>query len=177
MAGLKGGPTQDEVVAIALQKLAFEPGSEVADIGCGTGTVSIAAARTAGHVIAIDRRPEAVVYSREAAARAGATNIEVIEGDAEVLLQGLGVFDAAFVGGTRNLAAVLSLLSERVRGRIVVNAVLLETVHRAVTGMQALGIFREAVHVQVARAAPLAGSILFRPIDPVYVIVGEGLCS
>jgi cobalt-precorrin-6B (C15)-methyltransferase len=44
--------------------------------------------------------------------------------------------------------------------------------------MQRLGIFREAVHVQVSRSYPLGQSIMFKPIDPVYIIVGSGAaCS
>jgi cobalt-precorrin-6B (C15)-methyltransferase len=40
--------------------------------------------------------------------------------------------------------------------------------------MQELGIFDEVVQVQIARSHAIAGSIMFRPIDPVYVIVGTG---
>jgi cobalt-precorrin-6B (C15)-methyltransferase len=89
----------------------------------------------------------------------------------------MGAFDAAFVGGTRGLAELLPVLAERVRRRIVVNAVLVDSLHAAIAAMSTLGIYREAVHVQCARAAPLAGSVYFRPIDPVWVIVGEGRCS
>jgi cobalt-precorrin-6B (C15)-methyltransferase len=177
MAGLTGGPTQDEVLAIALQKLALRPGDRVLDLGCGTGTVAIAAAGTAAEVVAVDRRHEAIDHARQAASDAGAANIRFLGGEADQALRTLGTFDAAFVGGTRGLAETLPLLADRVRRRIVVNAVLVETLHRAVTTMQSLDIYREAVHVQCSRAAPLAGSVHFRPIDPVYVIVGEGRCS
>jgi cobalt-precorrin-6B (C15)-methyltransferase len=177
MAGLKGGPTQDEVLAIALQKLALRPGDRVLDLGCGTGTVGIAAAATVSEVVGIDRRQEAIAHARHAAEEAGAENISFLEAEAGDVLPGLGAFDAAFVGGTRGLSALLPHLADHVRRRIVVNAVLIDTLNRAVATMESLGIYREAVHVQVARAAPLAGSIYFRPIDPVYVIVGEGRCS
>ncbi|MEN6343382.1 MAG: precorrin-6Y C5,15-methyltransferase (decarboxylating) subunit CbiT [Methanospirillum sp.] len=177
MVGLKGGPTQDEVLAIALQKLALRPGDRVLDLGCGTGAVSIAAAAISAEVIAIDRRPEAIAHARNAASEAGASNISFLEAEAVEALPGLDAFDAAFIGGTGGLADILPLLADSVRRRIVVNAVLVETVHRAITTMHQLGIYREAVHVQCARAAPLAGSVYFRPIDPVYVIVGEGRCS
>ena len=177
MVGLKGGPTQDEVLAIALQKLALRPGDRVLDLGCGTGAVAIAAAETAAEVVAIDRRPEAIDHARRAADEAGAANISFLEAEAIDALPRLGAFDAAFVGGTRGLTDVLPYLADGVRRRIVVNAVLVGTLHRAIAAMESLGIYREAVHVQCARASPLAGSIYFRPIDPVYVIVGEGRCS
>lgn len=177
MAGLTGGPTQDEVLAIALRKLALRPGDRVLDLGCGTGAVAIAAAATADEVVAIDRRPEAIDCARRETERARTANISFHEAEAREALPGLGVFDAAFIGGTRGLAEVLPLLAECVRRRIVVNAVLVETLHRTITAMESLGIYREAVHVQCARAVPLAGSVYFRPIDPVYVIVGEGRCS
>jgi cobalt-precorrin-6B (C15)-methyltransferase len=177
MAGLNGGPTQGEVLAIALQKLALRTGDRVLDLGCGTGAVAIAAAATAAEVVAIDRRPEAIAHARLAAEEAGVQNISFVEAEAGDALTGLGAFDAAFVGGTRGLPGLLSLLADRVRRRIVVNAVLVETLHRTIGTMESLGIYREAVHVQCARAAPLAGSVYFRPINPVYVIVGEGRCS
>jgi cobalt-precorrin-6B (C15)-methyltransferase len=39
--------------------------------------------------------------------------------------------------------------------------------------MVELDIFKEAVQVQVSRSYGLAGSVMFRPIDPVFIIVGE----
>jgi len=175
--GLKAGPTQDEVMAVSLAKLGIRPGDRVVDVGCGTGKVSIAASRTAGTVYAIDRRAEAVAYARREAAAAGAGNIEFFEGDAVDLLPGLGPLDAAFVGGSRRLPEVLEILARLVRGRIVVNAVMVGTLNEAIVSMQRLGIFIEAVHLQVARSAGIAGGVMFKPLNPVYVIVGGAGCS
>ena len=53
---LPGGPTQPEVMAVSLEKLGVQPGDTVADIGCGTGTVTkaiAALAGTSGHVYAV----------------------------------------------------------------------------------------------------------------------------
>ena len=177
MAGLKGGPTQEEILAVALHKLELRPGDRVLDLGCGTGRVSIAAAAQAKEVVAIDRRPEAIAYASQQAEEANVDNIRFVEGEAVELLPGLGTFDAAFVGGSRGLDSLLNLLANQVRRRIVVNAVLIETLHAALARMNALAIYEEAVHIQCSRAIPLAGSCYFRPIDPVYVIIGRGRCS
>jgi cobalt-precorrin-6B (C15)-methyltransferase len=171
--GLSGGPTQDEVAAVALWHLGIVPGCTVADVGCGTGKIAVAAARTAGRVIAIDRRPEAAAVARQSAAEAGAANIEVVCGEASAVLPAAGPLDAAFVGGSRDLEEVLGLLARTVRGRIVVDCVLLETLERAVKEMQRLGIFREAVSLQVARTRPLGTGLMFRPANPVWLVIGE----
>jgi cobalt-precorrin-6B (C15)-methyltransferase len=175
--GLKGGPTQDEVMAVSLAKLDIRPGDRVADIGCGTGKIAVALSETAERVYAIDRRSEAIAYARAEAARAGRGNIEFFEGDAVEILPGLGPLDAAFVGGSRRLPEVLDLLADQVRGRIVVNAVMVGTLQSAIESMQRLGIFIEAVHLQVSRSAGIADGVMFKPINPAYIVVGGAGCS
>ncbi|WP_292520919.1 precorrin-6Y C5,15-methyltransferase (decarboxylating) subunit CbiT [Methanoculleus sp.] len=175
--GLKGGPTQDEVMAVSLAKLGIRPGDRMIDVGCGTGKVAIAASRVAGRVYAIDKRPEAIACARAQAKDAGAGNIEFFEGDAVDVLAGIDRLDAAFVGGSRRLPEVLDLLAGKVQGRIVVNAVMVGTLYEAIASMQRLGIFLEAVHLQVSRSAGIAGGVMFKPINPVYIIVGGAGCS
>lgn len=63
-------------MAISLFKMELRNGDTMLDLGCGTGKVSIAAARLAKKVYAVDRRPEAITYASDAAKRPGVTNIE-----------------------------------------------------------------------------------------------------
>jgi cobalt-precorrin-6B (C15)-methyltransferase len=175
---LKGGPTQDEIMAIALQKLSLRGTDCIADIGCGTGKVSVAASRLAGKVYAVDRRPEAIAFARRQAEVAGVKNITFYEGEALEFLQGIDRLDAAFVGGSQHLEEVIRLLARKVSGVIVVNAVLVHTLAEAIETMKSLGILREVVHVQVSRSHAIADSLMFKPIDPVYIIVGgKRTCS
>ena len=39
--------------------------------------------------------------------------------------------------------------------------------------MKKLGIFDEVVHVSVSRSAPIAGETMFKPENPVYIVVGK----
>jgi ubiquinone/menaquinone biosynthesis C-methylase UbiE len=60
------------------------PGQRVLDIGCGTGDVSFIAAQfvgETGHVLGIDRSPEAIAMARERARRSGHTNVEFLVED------------------------------------------------------------------------------------------------
>lgn len=172
---LPGGPTQDEVMAVALFKLGLRDGDCMVDVGCGTGKVSIAAARMGVNVVAIDHRAEAIRFAKKEAEREGVKNIRFFCAEAIEYLAGDNrVFDCAFIGGSHGLAEFLPVLAKRVQRRIVVNAVLVSTLQTAVAKMQDIGIFDEVVQVQIARSHAIAGSIMFRPIDPVYVIVGRG---
>ncbi len=72
---------------------------------------------------------------------------------------------------------MLDLLAARVQGRIVVNAVMVGTLHEAIRSMQRLGIFIEAIHLQVSRTTAIAGGMMFKPLNPVYIIVGGAGCS
>ena len=168
-----GGPTQDEVMAVSLQKMGIKAGDVVADIGCGTGKVAIAMGEIAGKVYAIDVRMEAIEASQVNVDAWGCSNVEVRHQDGLEFLKGCGHLDGAFVGGTKHLKEMLGLLKDRVTGRIVINAVLLSSLNQAVESLVELGIFKEVVQVQVSRSYGLGGSVMFRPIDPVFIIVGE----
>ena len=171
---LAGGPTQDEIMAVSLFKLGLRSTDTMLEIGCGTGKVSIAAAQQVTKIFSVDKRAEAITIAQEAAQKCNIQNIEFFCMDAVDFLASPRIFDCAFVGGTRQLKVVLPLLVKKVRRTIVVNAVLLSTLTQAVTTMQQMGIFCEVVQIQVARSHEIAGSIMFRPIDPVYIIVGTG---
>jgi len=171
---LASGPTQDEIMAVSLFKLGLRSTDTVLEIGCGTGKVSIAAAQQAKKVFSLDKRPEAIRTAREAAEKIPLHNIEFFCTDAADFLASDRIFDCAFIGGTQQLARILPVLAKKVRRTIVVNAVLLSTLSQAVVTMQQLGIFNEVVQVQVARSHEIAGSIMFKPIDPVYIIIGKG---
>ena len=171
------GSTGDEVLAIALAKLAPRRDEVFVDIGCGSGKVSLAASSLAREVYAIDRRPEAVAWARERARLEGAGNIRFLEGDAPEALEGLPAPDCAFIGGSGNLAAVIRALTTGGTKRMVVSSIRVETLATAIGAMRALGIFREALLVQVARSKDLAGGTMFVPAHPIwFVIGGAGPC-
>jgi len=169
---LPGGPTRDEILAIALFKMDLQPGDRFMDIGCGTGKVSLNAAPRVKRVSAIDLREEAIIYARREAEKAGVSNIEFIQGNAAELIPLLPRPDCAFLGGSRDLSLVLPLLARRNVRTIVVNAIKLDTINTAISLMQELGVFREAVYVQVSHASPIGTGFMWKPDYPVAIIVG-----
>lgn len=170
---LSGGPTKDEILAISLFKMGLKPGDHFMDIGCGTGKVSIHAATKVKKVSALDIREEAITLGKKAAEDAGITNIEFFHGSASELIPLLPRPDCVFIGGSRELSVVLPLLARRNVRTIVLNAVKLDTIHAAITLMKDLGIFREAINVQVSHAGRLGKDYMWRPANPVTIIVGS----
>ncbi len=150
IVSVSGGPTKPEIIAVSLSKLGLKDGDRFADVGCGTGSVSIEAARIA-------------------------RNLTIYAIDSDVLGSGEAIdsIDCAFVGGTKNIDSILEKLVEKKVRSIVVNAVRIETVVRTIEAMKKLGIFDEVVHVAVSRSAPIAGETMFKPENPVYIVVGK----
>ncbi len=171
---LPGGPTVAEVMAVSLSKLGIRQGETAADIGCGTGTVTKEIAKTAGRVYAVDAREEACKCTKE---NCSAENIEIFHGEAiDFLASPHNKIDCAFLGGSRDIEKVLEMLVSEGARSIVVNAVLIETAVSAINKMKELGIFSEAVHLQVSRSYELTGRTMFKPNNPIYIIHGERKC-
>jgi cobalt-precorrin-6B (C15)-methyltransferase len=173
---LSASPTKPEIIAITIAKLKLNPGDTFCDIGCGTGAVSIAASRFADTIYAIDVREEAVLVAEQNFAAAGITDkVTLVHGEAAEAIADLlpARIDCAFIGGTKNVESVLAGLCAKVRGRVVANAARIETAARIIGCMKSLGIFEEVIHVQISKGYELVGETAFKPINPVYVVVGD----
>ncbi|PKL58884.1 MAG: hypothetical protein CVV33_10080, partial [Methanomicrobiales archaeon HGW-Methanomicrobiales-4] len=97
----KGGPTKDEILAISLYKLGLSPDDIFADLGCGTGRISIEAARRVRTVHAVDRRIEACEWTEQDVKSRGILNISVHHSENAAFLRTLDRLDTAFVGGSQ----------------------------------------------------------------------------
>jgi cobalt-precorrin-6B (C15)-methyltransferase len=166
-----GTPTQPEIIAVALSKLGIKNTDIFVDIGCGSGSVSIAAAGYAKQVIAIDNRDEAVLAASVNIKEAGIKNIEVIKGNAEILLPDIEL-DCAFIGGSKNIGKILEILIQKGSASFVVSAVRIETVALALNIMKERNVFKELLQIQLSRGNELAGGIMLKPENPVFLITG-----
>lgn len=94
--------TKEEIRVLTLAKARLGPGMTVYDIGSGTGSVAVEAARLVApaEVLAVDGNPEACALVRENAHRFGLKNVRVITGMAPAALKGLPPPDRVFIGGS-----------------------------------------------------------------------------
>lgn len=166
----KAGPTKPEIRSITLGKLELDEGDHFVEVGSCTGAVTIEAARRAGRVTAIERKPERLETTRKNLASNGISDVELIEAEAP---EGIPEdSDALFLGGSRNYAAVLDRAAELGVDRIVMNVSRLEVAGDAVRAFRERDLFEEIVQVQVSTGYELAGATSFNADNPVYVISG-----
>lgn len=85
----------DRVTSLAIEKL-VPPNLVLADVGCGTGSLTFELARFAKKVIAIDQSREMIRGARRLANEKEIHNVEFRLGDAESLPLGTKTVDAAF---------------------------------------------------------------------------------
>jgi precorrin-6Y C5,15-methyltransferase (decarboxylating) len=173
--GRRGMITRREVRLLSLCRLELFPGDVLWDVGAGSGSVSLEAARLSPdlQVHAVERDPEAFARLTANVARFGAGRAHAVCGEAPEVLAGLPDPDAVFVGGSGGrLAAILEASVARLRpgGRIVLNCVTLETLARGWDGLCALGLRPEATSVQLARSRPLGRLHGLEPDAPLFIL-------
>lgn len=101
------------------------PPLEVADFGCGTGVLSVAIARWARRVWAIDQNADALEQARERAGREGLENIRFLREDLHRLSLASGSLDLVVISQSlHHVEEPQSVLSESARllkpgGRLV----------------------------------------------------------
>lgn len=170
--------TREEVRVVTLSKACLAAGQIVYDIGAGTGSLSVEAARFVfpGQVYAVEADPEAATVARANARAFGLENIRVVTGLAPEALAPLPRPDRVMVGGSRgNLAGILTTCWEKLSpgGLIVVNAVTLDTLTAALAEFHRLQAETEAWEIEVARMRRLGDNHAFQHLTRVYIIRGR----
>lgn len=155
----RGLITKREVRLLALGLLALPPDGILWDIGAGTGSVGLEAARIApwGWIYAVEKNPESWPHILENARRFGVHNLTLVRGEAPGALKGLPAPHGVFVGGSGGeLPGILeeSLLALRPGGRLVVAALTLENLSTAYGFLRGTGLPLEGIQVQANRLVP-----------------------
>lgn len=171
----RGLLTPAEVRAMALAELGLRETSIVWDVGAGSGSVSLEAARIARHgrVYAIEMDADDHRLIEANAERFEVTNLTAVLGRAPEAWQGLPAPDAVFVGGTgRDVASLVAAAWEKlkVQGRVV-------SVVNSIENLAAVhGLLRARCDdvaywlVTIARGIEQLDRIRFESLNPTFLI-------
>ena len=171
--------TKQEVRQLVICKLKIRPDDTVWDVGAGTGSVSVEAARAAceGQVLAIERDPEALALIERNKERFGLSNLRIVPGSAPGALVGLPAPDRVFVGGSQgSLEAILqAALAANPDALLCMTAVTLETLASVLGCVKNLGLCEvDIFQLSVSRAHEAGSYHLMRAENPVYLVSAKG---
>ena len=166
--------TKAEIRAMVMVKAAIQDNDIVADIGAGTGSLTIEAALCAksGKVFAIEKNPEGIQIIKQNAEKFGYQNIIAIEGSAPDAMDGLPPLDVIIIGGTSgNMHKILDNAENLLKkgGRIVLTAVTAETTGEVVREFKDRPFKFEGFQMQINRLRKLGRYHLFDPQSPVFI--------
>ena len=172
------GPTKEEIRVITISKARLYEGAIVVDVGCGTGGLTVEAALQVapkGKVYAIDEDEAAIKLTKSNVEKFGVqNNVSITRGKAPEALLSLPNADAFLIGGGGvSLRAIMQTANYKLKpnGRIVINAILLETATTAIAELKALG-FKDIdiTHISVAKGKQINSGTMMMARNPITIV-------
>jgi len=174
----KGLITKNEVRAVSLARMQLRADSVVWDIGAGSGSVGLEAARLCwrGHVYAIEKNADdSAIVARNRQAM-GISNHSLVHGKAPEGLAAWADPDAVFIGGSGGeLAELIALVLRRLRpgGWLVMNFVTIENLAGAVEALKTQGAAWDVLQLQASRSKPILHMHRLAAENPVWLVCAQ----
>ena len=185
--------TKSEIRAVSLAKLDLTPGAVFCDVGAGTGSVAVEAARQLcrmeaevmplrrekSQVYAIEKEEEGVLLIKKNREKwvPHYGQFSVIHGRAPEVLTALPAPTHVFIGGSNGaLSGIVQVVLEKnPRARLVINAVTLETLSACIELLHKFSFASyEIVQVAVTHLEPRGSYHMPKALNPVYIIFLQG---
>lgn len=171
--------TKQEIRILTIAKAKIKPGDTVIDIGAGTGSLSIEAAKIARQVFAIEKNPDAVDLIEQNAEKFSVNNIIIINAEAPKSLSAIKNVDVVLIGGSGGfLKNILETIDKRLKagGRIVINAITIQTLNDAIDYFKNHSNYKyDAIQVQINRLQQIGHYDMSKALNPIFIISAEKL--
>lgn len=172
------GPTKEEIRVVTISKARLHEGSIVVDVGCGTGSLTVEVAlqviESKGKVFAIDDDEEAVKLTKSNVTKFHVENsVQVICGNAPEAMLNLPEIDAVIIGGSASLREVIRASHQKLKteGRLVINAILLETAYKAIEEIKKLSFKNlDVIQLFVAKGREVKSGTMMVAKNPITIV-------
>ena len=171
--------TKQEVRILTISKAQICATDYVVDIGAGTGSLSIEAAKIAehGYVFAIDKNFEAVELITQNAEKFSVDNIVIINDEGSKAVKQIPRIDIAFIGGSGgHIIEILNALDEKLKigGRIVANFITIQSLANMLEWLKKnKNYVYDAIQVQINRLKAIESYDMAQALNPVYIVTAK----
>jgi len=172
--------TKEEIRVLALSKARLFTGARFLDIGSGTGSVTVEAGLIVGDegkVYAIEKDDLAYSLTLKNLQKFNVRNVVVIKGEAPDTISEINEqLDSVFIGGgSERIREIITAIDPKLKkgGRVVADAILLETAVSATNALVELGYKTELIEVIVAKGMKTSKGYAMISRNPVFIIYGE----
>jgi precorrin-6Y C5,15-methyltransferase (decarboxylating) len=167
--------TKRELRLLALCYLALRPDDVLWDVGAGSGSVSIEAARLSAslQVFALERSAPALAHIEHNVRQFTLTNVHPVLGEAPEAFTLLPDPDAVFIGGSGGrLAEMIPAVVQRLRpgGRIVMHCITLENFSLGWDLLRQHPLQVDTTVVQLSHAKPLGPWHRLESESPIFIL-------
>ena len=174
----KGLITKAPVRVLSLAALELSPDNILWDLGAGSGSVGIEATLFLpnGFVYAVEKNQRRVSQIEANVERFKVKNLSVSLAQLPHGLADLPRPDRVFIGGSgRNLDQVLDVVATVLNplGRIVLNTVLMETLHLAVSVLEKKGFRVSLTQAQISKSRNMPWGRRMEALNPVWIIAAQ----
>lgn len=174
----KGLITKREVRAVSLARMQLRADSVVWDIGAGSGSVGLEAARLCpqGHVYAIEKNADDAANALQNRQRLGVTNYTLINDKAPAGMDAWPDPDAMFVGGSGGeLDELIKIGLQRLKqnGWLIMNFVTFENLNVALATLGAQGAVWDVTQLQASRSQPILHMHRLQAENPVWIVSAQ----
>jgi cobalt-precorrin-6B (C15)-methyltransferase len=169
--------TKEEVRILSIAKMNMSADSLVLDVGSGTGSITVQAAKIAkdGKVLAIERDDEAYKITQNNVEKFQCNNVRIMKSEAGKVLDTLIYedlrFDSIFIGGNGGQLEEILLKVNAVlkkSGTIVMNFITLDNAYRAIDVIKNLNYKFEVSLVNISKNRE--NTLMMIANNPIYII-------
>ncbi|KEJ00352.1 SAM-dependent methlyltransferase [Clostridium botulinum A2B7 92] len=166
--------TKEDIRILSISKMNLEENSKVLDVGAGTGSVSIQAAKICkkGRVFAIEKDEEALDIIKKNKDKFNCENVKIIEGEALELGETIkDSFNSIFIGGSGgNLEEIINRYGDKLldQGTMVLNFITINNLNMALETLKKLNYKTECIQVSISKARGKSNMLIAN--NPIFII-------